>query len=66
LIYLGFITEGKLAAVLITPSLAVPNWSVIYIINTAPSICKGIISKIIQKVCITKDVFENGFRNIIL
>jgi hypothetical protein len=35
--YLGFITEGKLAAVLITPSLGVPNWSVIYIINTAPS-----------------------------
>jgi hypothetical protein len=35
--YLGFITEGKFAAVLITPSLGVPNWSVIYIINTAPS-----------------------------
>jgi hypothetical protein len=35
--YLGFITEGKLAAVLITPSLGVPNWSVIYIIKTAPS-----------------------------
>jgi hypothetical protein len=35
--YLGFITEGKLAAVPITPSLGVPNWSVIYIINTAPS-----------------------------
>jgi hypothetical protein len=35
--YLGFISEGKLAAVLITPSLGVPNWSVIYIINTAPS-----------------------------
>jgi hypothetical protein len=37
LIYLGFITEGRLAAVLITPSLGVPNWSVIYIINTTPS-----------------------------
>jgi hypothetical protein len=36
--YLGFITEGKLAAVLIIPSLGVPNWSVIYIINTAPSV----------------------------
>jgi hypothetical protein len=35
--YLSFITEGKLAAVLITPSLGVFNWSVIYIINTAPS-----------------------------
>jgi hypothetical protein len=35
--YLGFIIEGKLAAVLIIPSLGVPNWSVIYIINTAPS-----------------------------
>jgi hypothetical protein len=36
LIYLGFITEGRLAAVLITPSLGVTNWSVIYI-NTSPS-----------------------------
>jgi hypothetical protein len=35
--YLGFITEGKLAVVIITPSLVIPNWSVIYIINTAPS-----------------------------
>jgi hypothetical protein len=35
-IYLGFITERRLAAVLITPSLGVPNWSVIHI-NTAPS-----------------------------
>jgi hypothetical protein len=35
-INLGFITEGRLAAVLITPSLGVPNWPVIYI-NTAPS-----------------------------
>jgi hypothetical protein len=35
--YLGFITKGKLTIVLITPSLGVPNWSVIYIINTAPS-----------------------------
>jgi hypothetical protein len=34
---LGFITEGRLAAMLIIPSLGVPNWSVIYIINTAPS-----------------------------
>jgi hypothetical protein len=35
--YLCFITEGKLAAVLITPSLGVPNRSIIYIINIAPS-----------------------------
>jgi hypothetical protein len=35
--YLGFITEGKLVVVLITPSLGVPNWPVIYIINTASS-----------------------------
>jgi hypothetical protein len=35
-INLGFITEGRLAAVLNTPSLGVPNWSAIYI-NTAPS-----------------------------
>jgi hypothetical protein len=31
-----FLTEGKLDVVLITPSLGVPNWSVIYIINTVP------------------------------
>jgi hypothetical protein len=36
--YLGFITEGRLAAVLIIASLAVPNLSVIYIINNAPSL----------------------------
>jgi hypothetical protein len=36
-IYLGFTTEGRLAAVLIIPSLGVPNWSVIYI-NTTPSV----------------------------
>jgi hypothetical protein len=30
---LCFITEGKLAAVFIKPSLRVPNWPVIYIIN---------------------------------
>jgi hypothetical protein len=35
--YLGFITEGKLNVMLITPSLGVSNWSVVYIINTAPS-----------------------------
>jgi hypothetical protein len=35
--HLGFTTEGRLAAMLIIPSLEVPNWSVIYIINTAPS-----------------------------
>jgi hypothetical protein len=34
---LGFITKGRLVAVLIIPSLGVLNWSVIYIINTAPS-----------------------------
>jgi hypothetical protein len=37
LIYLGLITERRLAAGLIIPSLGVPNWPVIYIINTAPS-----------------------------
>jgi hypothetical protein len=30
---LGFITEGKLDAVLIKPSLGVSNWPIIYIIN---------------------------------
>jgi hypothetical protein len=34
-----FYTEGKLVAVLITPSLGVSNWTVIYIINTMPPIC---------------------------
>jgi hypothetical protein len=37
---LGFTTEGRLAAVLVIPSLGVPNWSVIYI-NTAPSTAGG-------------------------
>jgi hypothetical protein len=37
LTYLGLITEGKLAAIFITPSLGVPNWPVIYIINTEPT-----------------------------
>jgi hypothetical protein len=36
LTYLGFVTEGKLAALLITPSLGVPNRPVIYIINYTP------------------------------
>jgi hypothetical protein len=36
LIYLGFITEGKLDVVLIKPSLGVYNWPVIYIINYTP------------------------------
>jgi hypothetical protein len=35
--YLSFTIEGRLAAVLIIPFLGVPNWSVIYIIYTAPS-----------------------------
>jgi hypothetical protein len=33
---LGFETKGKLAAVLIKPSLGVSNWPVIYIINYTP------------------------------
>jgi hypothetical protein len=32
-----FLTEGKLVVVLITPSLGVPNWPVIYIINYTPA-----------------------------
>jgi hypothetical protein len=40
---LGFITEGRLAAVLIIPSLGVPNWSVIDIINTAPSVAAYLV-----------------------
>jgi hypothetical protein len=30
---LGFITEGKLAAIFIKPSLGVSNWPLIYFIN---------------------------------
>jgi hypothetical protein len=33
---LGFITEGKLAAIFIKPSLGVSNWPVIYFINYTP------------------------------
>jgi hypothetical protein len=49
-----FLTEGKLAAVLITPSLGVPNWSIIYIFNTAPS------SKFFSAVAVEKEVFCKG------
>jgi hypothetical protein len=52
LTYLGFITEGKLAAVLITPSLGVPNWPVIYIINTAPP---GVTTPMSRKYLTIKD-----------
>jgi hypothetical protein len=34
---LGFITEGKFAAVLIKPSLGVSNYPVIYFINYTPT-----------------------------
>jgi hypothetical protein len=37
LTYLGFITERKLAAVFIKPSLGVSNWPVIYFINYTPT-----------------------------
>jgi hypothetical protein len=37
-----FHTEGKLATVLITPSLGVSNWMVIYIINTVPPAMRSI------------------------
>jgi hypothetical protein len=38
LTYLGFVTEGKLAAIFIKPSLGVSNWPVIYIINYTPTV----------------------------
>jgi hypothetical protein len=38
LTYLGFVTERKLAAIFFTPSLGVPNWPVIYIINYTPTV----------------------------
>jgi hypothetical protein len=34
---LGFITEGKFAAIFIKPSLGVSNWPVIYFINCTPT-----------------------------
>jgi hypothetical protein len=34
---LGFITEGKLAAIFIKPSLGISNWPVIYFINYTPT-----------------------------
>jgi hypothetical protein len=34
---LGFVTEGKLAAIFIKPSPGVSNWPVIYIINYTPT-----------------------------
>jgi hypothetical protein len=34
---LGFITEGKLAAIFMKPSLGVSNWPVIYFINYTPT-----------------------------
>jgi hypothetical protein len=34
---LGFITEGKLAAIFIKPSLGVSNWPIIYFINYTPT-----------------------------
>jgi hypothetical protein len=34
---LGFLTEGKLAAIFIKPSLGVPNWPVVYFINSVAS-----------------------------
>jgi hypothetical protein len=47
LTYLGFITEGKLTAIFIKPSLGVSNWPVIYIINTEPP---GNIAAILRKI----------------
>jgi hypothetical protein len=37
LTYLGFVIEGKLAAIFIKPSLGVSNWPVIYFINYTPT-----------------------------
>jgi hypothetical protein len=37
LTYLGFVTEGKLAAIFIKPSLGVSNWPVIYFSNYTPT-----------------------------
>jgi hypothetical protein len=37
---LGFITEGKLAAIFIKPSVGVSNWPVIYFINKRNQVLK--------------------------
>jgi hypothetical protein len=63
--YLGFVTEGKLAAIFIKPSLGVSNWSVIYFINytlisflapfiTAPSVAHS-------EACVDRLVHTRGF-----
>jgi hypothetical protein len=57
--YLGFTTEGRLAAMLIIPSLGVPNWSVIYIINTTPSVALFSISNY-------QVVFGKGLMQVVL
>jgi hypothetical protein len=53
---LGFITEGKLAAILIKPSLGVSNWPVIYFINYTPTSSLALFitapSKAISVLCI--------------
>jgi hypothetical protein len=41
---LGFVTEEKLAAIFIKPSLGVSNWPVIYIINYTPTISLALLN----------------------
>jgi hypothetical protein len=49
LTYLGFVTEGKLTAIFIKPSLGVSNWPIIYIINYTPIVSGTIQHRAINK-----------------
>jgi hypothetical protein len=46
---LGFITEGKLAAIFIKPSLGVSNWPVIYFINYTPTSSLALFNTALSK-----------------
>jgi hypothetical protein len=54
---LGFLTEGKLAAIFIKPSLGVPNWPVIYFINSVASVRRHLK----QFQLTHKTTWKNGF-----
>jgi hypothetical protein len=57
-----FLTEGILAAVLITPSLGVPNWSVIYI-NTAQQSVPLELAGRTATIQVTEEIRPNLFLN---
>jgi hypothetical protein len=74
---LGFITEGKLAAIFIKPSLGVSNWPVIYFINytptsflapfiTAPSVLSTISLQLVNRSKIFQQMILHSLIKIIL